>query len=114
MLYKNPLVISELDMHIKLCAKRIQVFWILFQTSRLGSPQLEATFDTVIEVFLFLDINGNGKLNKNDMVKALNDASPREKSPSRITQTRFGINYLLLGFCFVSIFTSPLSISCSS
>ncbi|KAG2721111.1 hypothetical protein I3760_02G066300 [Carya illinoinensis] len=58
-------------------------------TSRLGSPQLEATFDTVIEVFLFLDKNGNGKLNKNDMVKALNDASPREKSPSHITRTRF-------------------------
>ncbi|KAG6664066.1 hypothetical protein CIPAW_02G066400 [Carya illinoinensis] len=58
-------------------------------TSRLGSPRLEATFDTVIEVFLFLDKNGNGKLNKNDMVKALNDASPREKSPSHITRTRF-------------------------
>lgn len=64
---------------------------ILFQTSRLGSPQLEATFDTIIEVFMFLDKNGNGKLNKKDMVKALNETSPWEKSPSHITKSRFSI-----------------------
>ncbi|KAF3975707.1 hypothetical protein CMV_001059 [Castanea mollissima] len=58
-------------------------------TSRLGSPQLEATFDTIIEVFMFLDKNGNGKLNKKDMVKALNETSPWEKSPSHITKSRF-------------------------
>jgi len=58
-------------------------------TSRLGSPQLEATFDTIIEVFFFLDKNGDGKLNKKDVVKALNEASPWEKSPSHITRTRF-------------------------
>ncbi|KAG2726526.1 hypothetical protein I3760_01G116900 [Carya illinoinensis] len=58
-------------------------------TSRLGSPQLEATFDAIIEVFLFFDKNGDGKLNKSDMVKAFNDSSPREKSPSHITRIRF-------------------------
>uniref|UniRef100_A0A2N9G5V1 EF-hand domain-containing protein n=1 Tax=Fagus sylvatica TaxID=28930 RepID=A0A2N9G5V1_FAGSY len=58
-------------------------------TSRLGSPQLEATFDTIIEVFLFLDKSGNGNLNKKDMVKALNETSPWEKSPSHITKSRF-------------------------
>lgn len=50
---------------------------------------MEATFDTIIEVFLFLDKSGSGKLNKNDMVKALNEASPTERSPARITRTRF-------------------------
>ena len=64
----------------------------MFQTSRLGSPQLEATFDTIIEVFLFLDKSGNGNLNKKDMVKALNETSPWEKSPSHITKSRFSIN----------------------
>lgn len=59
-------------------------------TSRLDSPQLEATFDTMIQVFLFLDKNGDGKLNKSDMVTALDDASPGEKSPLHITQSRFG------------------------
>ncbi|XP_059651711.1 probable calcium-binding protein CML22 isoform X2 [Cornus florida] len=58
-------------------------------TSKVGSPQLEATFDTIIEAFLFLDKNGDGKLNKKDVVKALNDASPWEKSPSHVTRTRF-------------------------
>ncbi|KAA8548416.1 hypothetical protein F0562_000099 [Nyssa sinensis] len=62
-------------------------------TSKMGSPQLEATFDTIIEAFLFLDKNGNGKLNEKDMIKALNEASPWEKSPARITRTRFSIAY---------------------
>lgn len=53
------------------------------------SPQIEATFNTIIEVFLFLDKNGVGKLKKKDVVKALNEASPREKSPSHITRSRF-------------------------
>ncbi|GMP55644.1 hypothetical protein CsSME_00020406 [Camellia sinensis var. sinensis] len=60
-----------------------------FITSKMGSPQLEATFDTIIEAFLFLDKNGDGKLNKKDMVKALNGDSPLEISPAHITRTRF-------------------------
>ncbi|XP_052189728.1 probable calcium-binding protein CML22 isoform X2 [Diospyros lotus] len=58
-------------------------------TSRLGSPQVEATFDTIIEAFLFLDKNGDGKLNKKDMIEALNDGTPWEKSPTHITRNRF-------------------------
>jgi hypothetical protein len=30
----------------------------------MGSPELQATFDTIVEAFLFLDKNGNGKLLK--------------------------------------------------
>ncbi|RQP01956.2 hypothetical protein POPTR_017G054902v4 [Populus trichocarpa] len=33
-------------------------------TSKMGSPELQATFDTIVEAFLFLDKNGNGKLLK--------------------------------------------------
>ncbi|KAJ4969579.1 hypothetical protein NE237_016280 [Protea cynaroides] len=58
-------------------------------TSKMGSPQLDATFDTIVQAFLFLDKNGDGKLNKNDMVKALNEGTPWEKSPAHITKTRF-------------------------
>ncbi|KAI3459653.1 hypothetical protein Pfo_016316 [Paulownia fortunei] len=58
-------------------------------TLKMCSPQIEATFNTIIEVFLFLDKNGDGKLKRKDVVKALNEASPREKSPSHITWTRF-------------------------
>ncbi|XVE84757.1 hypothetical protein DITRI_Ditri17bG0038300 [Diplodiscus trichospermus] len=55
----------------------------------MDSPQLEATFDTIVEAFLFLDKNGDGKLNKKDMIKALNEASPWERSPACVTRTRF-------------------------
>ncbi|XP_022761908.1 probable calcium-binding protein CML22 isoform X2 [Durio zibethinus] len=58
-------------------------------TLNVDSPQLEATFDTIVEAFLFLDKNGDGKLNKKDMIKALNEASPWERSPARVTRTRF-------------------------
>lgn len=55
----------------------------------LGSPQLKATFDAIIEAFLFFDKNGDGKLNKKDMINALNDDSQFERSPTHITNTRF-------------------------
>ncbi|XP_058183058.1 probable calcium-binding protein CML22 isoform X2 [Rhododendron vialii] len=58
-------------------------------TSQIGSPQLKATFDTIIEAFLFLDKNGDGKLNKKDMAKSLNEDSPWEKAPAHITRSRF-------------------------
>lgn len=58
-------------------------------TSQIGSPQLKATFDVIIEAFLFLDKNGDGKLNKKDMAKSLNEDSPWEKSPAHITRSRF-------------------------
>ncbi|KAB2062154.1 hypothetical protein ES319_A10G133900v1 [Gossypium barbadense] len=58
-------------------------------TLKMHSLQLEATFDTIVEAFLFLDKNGDGKLNKKDVMKALNEASPWERSPARVTRTRF-------------------------
>ncbi|GAV67678.1 EF_hand_5 domain-containing protein/EF_hand_6 domain-containing protein [Cephalotus follicularis] len=58
-------------------------------TSKMGSPQLEATFDTILEAFSFLDKNGDGRLNKKDVIKALNEAFPWEKSPAHITKSRF-------------------------
>lgn len=72
----------------------------MFQTSKMGSPQLEATFDTIIEVFLFLDKNGDGKLNKKDMVRALNDSNTSERSPAHITRSRFSNCLLYFSFCF--------------
>ncbi|GLU08708.1 hypothetical protein SLE2022_256050 [Rubroshorea leprosula] len=58
-------------------------------TSKMGSPDIESTFNTIVDVFLFLDKNGDGKLNKKDMIKALNDSTPLEKSPAYVTRTRF-------------------------
>ncbi|PHT61314.1 putative calcium-binding protein CML22 [Capsicum annuum] len=58
-------------------------------TSKIGSPELEATFNTIVEAFLFLDKGGDGKLHKKDVIKVLNDECPSEKSPSHVTRTRF-------------------------
>ncbi|XP_071719755.1 probable calcium-binding protein CML22 [Rutidosis leptorrhynchoides] len=57
--------------------------------TEMGSRELKAIFDTIIEAFLFLDKNGDGKLDKKDMIKAMNDDFPKEKSPIHITTTRF-------------------------
>ncbi|KAL4586282.1 hypothetical protein LXL04_010918 [Taraxacum kok-saghyz] len=52
-------------------------------SNKVGSPELKATFDTIIEAFLFLDKNGDGKLNKKDIIKAMNEDFPME---SRLIQ----------------------------
>jgi len=59
------------------------------QISRIGSPKLEATFDTIVESFSFLDKNGDGKLERKEVILALSGASPGEKSPNHINMKRF-------------------------
>lgn len=51
--------------------------------------QLGQVFDKIVEIFLFFDQNGDGKLNKKDMVKTMNETNPRERSPAHITKNRF-------------------------
>ncbi|XP_076936301.1 putative calcium-binding protein CML22 [Bidens hawaiensis] len=55
----------------------------------MGSPELKATFDSIIDAFSFLDKNGDGKLDKKDVIKSMNDDFPKEKSPTHITMSRF-------------------------
>ncbi|XP_010532790.1 PREDICTED: probable calcium-binding protein CML22 isoform X2 [Tarenaya hassleriana] len=55
----------------------------------IGERGLGATFDPIIEIFLFLDKNGDGMLNKLDVRTTWNGAYPREKSPSHVTKMRF-------------------------
>ncbi|KAJ1375742.1 EF-Hand 1, calcium-binding site, partial [Sesbania bispinosa] len=50
---------------------------------------LGEAFNTMVEVFLFFDKNGDGKLNWEDMVRTLNETNPRERSPAYITKDRF-------------------------
>jgi calcium-binding protein CML len=51
---------------------------------------VESIFDPIVEVFLFLDKDGKGKLNKADVIKTLNNEDyPLERSPSHVTNMRF-------------------------
>ncbi|PNX73569.1 putative calcium-binding protein CML22-like [Trifolium pratense] len=57
--------------------------------AELAVAQVGQVFDTIVDIFLFFDKNGDGKLNKKDMIRTMNEAHPRERSPAHITKNRF-------------------------
>ncbi|XP_051125073.1 probable calcium-binding protein CML21 isoform X2 [Andrographis paniculata] len=57
--------------------------------SRLGIPNLEATFETLVDAFVFLDKNNDGYVSKSEMVEAMNETSSGERSSGRIAMKRF-------------------------
>jgi Ca2+-binding EF-hand superfamily protein len=65
------------------------------QSPKAELAQLGQVFDTIVEIFLFFDKNGDGKLNKKDMIRTMNETHPRERSPAHITKNRFSIVYFI-------------------
>ncbi|CAN6907279.1 unnamed protein product [Brassica oleracea] len=60
------------------------------ESIELGPKLVESIFDPILEVFLFLDKDGKGKLNKADVIKTLNNEDyPLERSPKHVTNMRF-------------------------
>ncbi|XP_078158628.1 putative calcium-binding protein CML22 isoform X2 [Carex rostrata] len=57
----------------------------------LGSEQLSYMFHELLEAFLFLDKDGDGKLKRKDLSLSLNETHHQEKSPSYVTSRRFSI-----------------------
>ncbi|XP_008782977.1 probable calcium-binding protein CML21 [Phoenix dactylifera] len=57
--------------------------------SRMGLPSLEATFETLVDAFVFLDKNKDGYVSKNEMVQAINETTTGERSSGRIAMKRF-------------------------
>ncbi|KAL2453562.1 putative calcium-binding protein CML21 [Abeliophyllum distichum] len=57
--------------------------------SRIGMPNLEATFDSLVDAFVFLDKNKDGYVSKNEMVEAINETISGERSSGRIAMKRF-------------------------
>ncbi|CDP13649.1 unnamed protein product [Coffea canephora] len=57
--------------------------------SRIGLPNLEATFETLVDAFVFLDKNKDGQVSKNEMVEAINETTSGERSSGRIAMKRF-------------------------
>ncbi|KNA04701.1 hypothetical protein SOVF_197240 isoform A [Spinacia oleracea] len=57
--------------------------------SRMGLPNLEATFETLVDAFAFLDKNKDGYVSKTEMVQAINETTTGERSSGRIAMKRF-------------------------
>ena len=56
----------------------------------MGLPGLEATFETLVDAFVFLDKNKDGCVSKNEMIQAINETTTGERSSGRIAVKRFG------------------------
>ncbi|KAJ9568156.1 hypothetical protein OSB04_004122 [Centaurea solstitialis] len=67
---------------------RVAFIWT---KSRLGIPDLEATFETLVESFVFLDSNRDGHVSKNEMVRAIEEtrSGGHSDSDGQIAMKRF-------------------------
>ncbi|KAL7217670.1 hypothetical protein ACSBR2_011000 [Camellia fascicularis] len=57
--------------------------------SWMGMPNLEATFEMLVDAFVFLDKNKDGYVSKSEMIQAINDTTSGELSSGRIALKRF-------------------------
>lgn len=57
--------------------------------SRMAMPNLEATFEILVDTFVFLDKNKDGYVSKSEMVQAINETTAGERSSGRIAMRRF-------------------------
>ncbi|KAL9230068.1 hypothetical protein vseg_005461 [Gypsophila vaccaria] len=57
--------------------------------SRMGLPNLEATLQTLVDAFVFLDKNKDGYVSKTEMIHAINETTSGERSSGRIAMKRF-------------------------
>nr|GLL22471.1 probable calcium-binding protein CML21 isoform X1 [Ipomoea trifida] len=61
----------------------------LHAQSGMDLPNLESTFETLVDAFVFLDINKDGYVSKSEMVQAINETTSGEGSSGRIAMKRF-------------------------
>lgn len=57
--------------------------------SQMGLENLEATFETLIDSFTFLDKNKDGYVSRAEMIDAINETTGGERSSGRIAMKRF-------------------------
>ncbi|KAL7001096.1 putative calcium-binding protein cml21 [Sarracenia purpurea var. burkii] len=57
--------------------------------SRMGMSHLEATFETLVDTFVFLDKNKDGYVSKSEMIQAINEHFKGKQSSSRIAMKSF-------------------------
>lgn len=75
-----------------MCFFRLVTFLTLIKSARIGIPDLEATFETLVDSFVFLDKNKDGYVSKSEMVHAINESTSGERSSGRIAMKRFGVS----------------------
>lgn len=74
-------------------------------------PDLETTFETLVDTFVFLDKNKDGYVSKSEMVQAINETVSGERSSGRIAMKRFGQLSFLIPLCkYIYIYTHVVSI----
>lgn len=56
----------------------------------MGLGNLEATFETLVDAFVFLDKNKDGYVSKDEMIQAINETTTGERSSGPIAMKRFG------------------------
>jgi calcium-binding protein CML len=56
----------------------------------LGLQNLEATFEILVDAFVFLDKNKDGCVSKNEVIDAINETTSGECSSGQIAMKRFG------------------------
>jgi calcium-binding protein CML len=61
----------------------------------MGLGNLEATFETLVDAFVFLDKNKDGYVSKEEMVQSMNETATGERSSGRIAMKRFGKSLVL-------------------
>lgn len=57
--------------------------------SRMGIPDLEATFEILVDSFVFLDDNKDGYVSKNEMIQAIEETTSGGRSDGQIAMKRF-------------------------
>ncbi|KAJ4747962.1 calcium-dependent kinase-like protein [Rhynchospora pubera] len=57
--------------------------------AKMGLGNLEATFETLVNAFVFLDKNKDGYVSKEEMIQAINETTSGERSSGRIGMKRF-------------------------
>ncbi|KAB1215000.1 putative calcium-binding protein CML21 [Morella rubra] len=62
---------------------------VLHSKSSMGMPKLEATIETLVDAFVFLDKNKDGYVSKSEMVQAINETTSGERSSGQIAMKRF-------------------------
>lgn len=76
-------------------------------------PKLEATFETLVDAFVFLDKNKDGYVSRNEMTQAVTESG--EGSTGRIAMKRFGyfsLSLLYMQKICTSIFYQKVSPPC--